>query len=92
MIYGEPHSHAWGDVPGIAHLLKEGANRNGKIEKDVVKDVEKGHQDPGFNSGVGQKYKYQAGIFQGEYLSFAESDDGLANQGAQEIVDEIVDY
>lgn len=92
MVYGKPHCHARGDVSGVAYLLKVGSNRDGKIEKDVVKNIEKGHQGLGFDSGVGQEYEYQTGIFQGEDLSFTESDDGLSDDGTQEIVDEIVDH
>jgi len=57
--------------------LKVGSNRDGKIEKNVVKNIEKGHQSLGFDSGVGQEYEYKAGIFQGEDLSFTESDQVL---------------
>ena len=92
MVYGKPHCHTRGGVSGVAYLLKVGSNRDGKIEKNVVKNVEKGHQGLGFYSGVSQEYEYQAGIFQREDLSFTESDDGLSDDGTQEIVDEIVDH
>ena len=92
MVYGKPYCHTRGDVPGVAYLLKVGSNRDGKIEKNVVKNIEKGHQGLGFDSGVCQEYEYQAGIFQGEDLSFTESDNGLSEHGTQEIVDEIVDH
>jgi len=77
VVYGKPHCHARGDVSWVSYLLKVGSNRDGKIEKNVVKNIEKGHQDFGSDSGVGQEYEYQTGIFQGEDLSFTESDQVL---------------
>jgi len=77
VVYGKPHCHTRGDVSGVADPLKESSNRDGKIEKDVIKNIEKGHQSLGSDSGIGQEYEYQAGIFQGEDLSFTESDQVL---------------
>ena len=86
MVYGKAHSHARRNIPGVPYLLKVCPDGNGKIEKDMVQNVENCHDNPGFHRGVGQENDYEARIFKGKDLSLAEPDNGLSDHGAQKII------
>ena len=62
VIYSETHCHAGSNVSRVCHLLKIGADRYGKIEEDVVQNVEKCQQRFGLYCSVGQKDKNQAEV------------------------------
>ena len=63
MIYGKSNSHTWSKISRIPNLLKIGPYGDGKIIKDVIKNVQ--YNDYGFRigKGIGDKNDYQAEIF-----------------------------
>jgi len=92
MVYGEADGHAGCNIFGVPNLLKIGSDRDGKIKKNVVKNVEGAKEYLGFHECVCQKYEYEAGIFQGQYFSLSKPYNTFPNDGAEKIVDQVIYY
>jgi hypothetical protein len=60
VIDGKSDGHTGRYISGVSHLLKIGADGNGKVEKNMIQNIEKSDNQFGSGDGISRKNKNQA--------------------------------
>jgi len=90
MVDSEPDGHAGSDIGRFGDFLKEGADGDCTVEKNMIDDVEQGYYQPAVDKGVGNKYKNECPIFHRKNFLFSKPVDASANKGGKIVIDAVV--